>query len=347
MSTFLFPKHFVRGFVETELNPNGGRDLGRCANDSGVVGGRGAPCAAFTRYGLAGYLEFQPFGRKLGPAPLDRLFAFAEVRSGFGRNLPRNGASWSTERIMYEVVYGAGIILPAKLELRIWKHSNHWMGRYRRSLERGDLGPNGPYGMYAAIALRRNFGAWGRTVASQNVESAPRLLFPAGFARGYTEFEVNPPHNERDLGRCLSASGASGGRQAPCAAFSRYATSGYVEFQPLGYSLGGFPFHRLFAFAEPKIFYGSNVPGHSYSGSMAPILLEDHAGVGMDLPDHFELRWSFHRLYWLGRYRASVGDADLLRFLGGHGPYGAFSAVSLRWSFGGWGHRATSVALDR
>src|SRR5690348_1649186 len=41
------------------------------------------------------------------------------------------------------------------------------------------------------------------------------LLFGKGFIRGYADFELAPPHNEPDLGRCNQP-------QPTCSAFARY-----------------------------------------------------------------------------------------------------------------------------
>ena len=162
-----------------------------------------------------------------------------------------------------------------------------------------------------------------------------RTFLPKNFIRGFAEFEVDPPHNERDLGRCSAGTGAYGGAAAPCAAFGRYALSGYLEFQPFGREVGPIPLQRLFFFFEPRSYLGKNVPQYNYSGSADPILLERSLGVGIELPRDFELRWWQHQNYWLSRYKNNLGPADL----GTNGPYGLYSAVSVRWYFGGYNRR--------
>jgi len=320
----LFPSRSAGGYAELGVTTSrNGSDLGRCSTNPALAQDAGAPCTAFSRYSLGGYFEIQPLGRGLGPLPLDRLFLFAEPAAYFGRNLPPGQYSASMEPIMWERAIGLGVKLPKNLEFRFLGHQNHWFGRYRQHLGYADLGPNGPYGLYVALALRWSFGGWGR------------LDFPHRFVRGFAEFELNPSHGERDMGRCASYAGVFGGAGAPCSAFARYAASGYVELQPVGRKLGPVPFHRLFFLAEPKMFLGRNVPQALYSASAEPILLEWSAGLGVKLTESLELRFRQHHNQWLGRHRGYLGPADL----GVAGPFGRYSAVSLRWYFGSWNRR--------
>jgi hypothetical protein len=175
--------------------------------------------------------------------------------------------------------------------------------------------------------------ASGKTGASTGADH--RTFFPKNFIRGYAEFEIDPPHNERDFGRCLSSTGSYGGAAAACAAFGRYALGGYLEIQPFGRKLGPIPLQRLFFFLEPNGYFGRNVPQLRYTASADPILLERSIGVGIELPKDFELRWWQHRSHWLGNYGGYLGPADL----GKNGPYGLYSAVSVRWYFGGYNRR--------
>jgi hypothetical protein len=239
----------VRGYAEfTVSTSRGGIDLGRCDAGLALAGNPASPCSAFSRYVLGGYLEVQPVGRKVGGIPLDRLFVFAEPAAYFGRNLPRWRYSASAEPAMWERVIGLGIELPRNLELRVLRHENFWFGRYRDDLGDPDLGPNGPYGLYAAVSLRWSFGGWGRR------RQMGKSL------RGFAEFEVNPSHAERDMGRCTSYAGVFGGADAPCTAFSRYTASGNLQFRPFGGTVGGVPVDRLFLLTQPRMFFGSNVP---------------------------------------------------------------------------------------
>jgi hypothetical protein len=166
--------------------------------------------------------------------------------------------------------------------------------------------------------------------APQSSSGSPeRLLFPRHWIRGYADFQYAPPHNELDLGRCLSSTGTFGGANAQCAAFARYVFSGYVELHPFGRT----ELKCLFFFAEPKFFFGNTVPHFSYPQSFTPIAYESLLGAGIELPRNFEFRIVRHSVRWLGRYQNNLGPADI----GPNGPYGSYSTVGLRWNFGGYG----------
>jgi hypothetical protein len=99
--------------------------------------------------------------------------------------------------------------------------------------------------------------------------------------------------------------------------------------------VGPIPLQRLYFFFEPRSYFGKNVPQYHYSGSADPILFERSIGLAIELPKDFELRWWQHRNDWLGHYGNYLGPADL----GKNGPYGLYSAVSVRWYFGGYNRR--------
>jgi hypothetical protein len=161
--------------------------------------------------------------------------------------------------------------------------------------------------------------------------SAPdaSALFPRHWVRGYADFDVAPPTNEPDLGRCAASTGQFGGANAPCAAFARYVLSGYVEAQPFGRGV----FRRVFFFAMPRVFLGNNIPQISYTATATPIAIESSIGAGIELGRNFEVRAVRHAVYWLGRYRNDLGAADLDR----NGPYGRYATIGVRWRFGGYG----------
>jgi len=159
--------------------------------------------------------------------------------------------------------------------------------------------------------------------------SAP--WFPHNWVRGYTDFEVAPSHNEPDLGRCaFPQPAASGGTASACTAYARYLFSGYIEFQPLNRTYA----KHIFFFFEPKFSFGRNIPQLSYLGSMEPIAFDRSIGVAIELPKNFNLRVTQHQVDYLGRYSNSLGPADLRT----NGPYGLYTTVGVRWSFGGYGH---------
>lgn len=161
--------------------------------------------------------------------------------------------------------------------------------------------------------------------------STDRKIFPKNWVSGFVDFAVAPPHNEPDLNRCSSATGAVSGATASCAAFARYVGSGYIELRPFGSG----PLHRVFAFAEPHMFMGKNVPQWEYTNVMTPIALERTQGIGINLRRNLELRLTNHEVDWLGHYARNLGAPDL----GKAGPYSTYTTISARWYFGGYRRR--------
>ncbi|MFY9531202.1 MAG: hypothetical protein WBC04_00450 [Candidatus Acidiferrales bacterium] len=170
-----------------------------------------------------------------------------------------------------------------------------------------------------------------QTSSSQKVEqpraafaTSERLFFPKDWLRGYAEFAIAPPHNEPDLGRC--------NQMGPrCTAFARYVMGGYVEFQPFGRT----PLKHVFAFFEPRAWFGKNIPQISYTYSMQPLALERVLGVGIELPKNFELRLTGHTVTSFGKFSHSLGPTDA----GPNSPLGLNNTISVRWYFGGYGRR--------
>jgi hypothetical protein len=159
-----------------------------------------------------------------------------------------------------------------------------------------------------------------------------RLLFPHNWLRGYVNFDVAPPHNEPDLGRCSPVSTvivAAGGANSNCNAYARYLLGGYLEIQPFGKTLA----RHLFVFFTPTFSFGNNVPQFKYTASISGIAFERAVGFGIELPKNFEFRVTQHQVDWLGKYNHGVGLADL----GTAGPYGLYSTIGARWYFGGYG----------
>jgi len=174
------------------------------------------------------------------------------------------------------------------------------------------------------------FGMAG-TLAAQQLAGEPdaKTLFPSHWVRGYVGFDVAPPHNEPDLGRCFASTGEYGAN-APCAAYARYMTGGYVEIQPFGRTV----LRHVFLFVKPLMSMGNNVPKVSYTWSGNPIALDNSFGLGVELPKNFEFRATLHSIYWLGRYQNWLGYADF----GPSGLYGDYATLGGRWYFGGYGH---------
>ena len=163
-----------------------------------------------------------------------------------------------------------------------------------------------------------------------------RMFFPHHWVRGYVDYEVAPPHNEPDLGRCTQSHAiilAAGGVDSPCNAYARYLLGGYLEVQPFGKTFA----RHIFVFFTPMFSFGNNVPQFKYTASMAGIAYERAIGVALELPKNFELRVTQHQVDWLGKYKNNVGGPPGLD-LGTAGPYGLYSTIGARWYFGGYGH---------
>lgn len=183
----------------------------------------------------------------------------------------------------------------------------------------------------APSAVSQTISNDANTSTSRSLQAPPSsYFFPRNWIRGYTDFAVAPSHNEPDLGRCMFPQPTTaGGTASQCTAYARYMFSGYLEVQPLART----PLRHLFFFFEPRFSFGRNIPQVSYEESMEPIAYDRCIGAAFELPRNLELRLTQHQVDYLGRYGNSLGPADLRTT----GPYGLYTTVSVRWSFGGYG----------
>lgn len=153
-----FPRNFIWGYSQFDVAPpHNEPDPNLCAANAGAAqyGGKDAPCNAFARYLLWGYVEVHPFGR----TPLKRLLFFGEPRFVFGKNLPQTLYTWSMAGIGWERAWGAGIDVGHGFEARVTQHYLFQrFGARDRYLGPADLGPNGPWGRYTVIGVRKYFG---------------------------------------------------------------------------------------------------------------------------------------------------------------------------------------------
>lgn len=166
------------------------------------------------------------------------------------------------------------------------------------------------------------------THESSEKSSQGRLLFGKGFIRGYTDFEIAPPHNEPDLGRCNQP-------QPTCSAFARYIMGGYLEIQPFART----PLRHAYLFFQPNFFFGDNIPQVMYTYSMAPLAWERFMGVAIDLPKHFELRITNHGVTSFPPFTQSLGVYDSGP---NKEPLGIYNTIGVRWYFGGYTHSSAS-----
>ena len=86
--------------------------------NAGQFGGKDAPCNAFARYLLSGYVEVRPFAR----TQLRRLFFFGAPTFVFGKNIPQTLYTWSPAAIGWERSWGAGIEMGRGLDLSVSQH---------------------------------------------------------------------------------------------------------------------------------------------------------------------------------------------------------------------------------
>jgi hypothetical protein len=151
-----FPRDTLWGYGQFDLAPPHNEiDPNICRADAGIAGGVNSPCTAFARYMISGLLEVRPFGR----TPLRRFMLFGEPRFLFGRNLPQTLYTWSFDAIGIEHSWGAAIYLNKGFELRVTQHFLFdRLGARDANLGPADLGPNGPWGRYNTIGVRKTFG---------------------------------------------------------------------------------------------------------------------------------------------------------------------------------------------
>ena len=152
----VFPKDTFWGYGQFDLAPPHNEiDPNLCRADAGSFGGVSAPCTAFARYMLSGYVEMRPFGR----GQFRRLFFFGEPRFLFGKNLPQTLYTWSFDAIGAESSWGGGLFLGKGFEMRITQHFLFSrFGSRDQQLGAADLGPNGPWGRYNVVGVRKYFG---------------------------------------------------------------------------------------------------------------------------------------------------------------------------------------------
>ncbi|HYL16546.1 MAG TPA: hypothetical protein VEV41_26155 [Terriglobales bacterium] len=150
------PRNFIWGYTQFDIAPpHNEPDPNICAANAREFGGASAPCNAFARYMLWGYVEVRPFAR----TPLRRLLFFGEPRFLFGKNVPQALYTWSMAGIGWERSWGAGIEVGHGFEVRVTQHFLFQrFGSRDRYLGPADLGVNGPWGRYNVIGVRKYFG---------------------------------------------------------------------------------------------------------------------------------------------------------------------------------------------
>jgi hypothetical protein len=151
-----FPKDWYWGWAQFDLMPPHNEiDPNLCAANAGQYGGVNSKCNAFGRYMLSGTIELRPFGRTV----LRRAMFFFDPNFMFGKNVPQTLYTWSWDGIGMEYKWGVGIDLPKRFEFRFTQHPNiQRFGARDEPLGPAWLGPNGPWGQYNTIGIRKYFG---------------------------------------------------------------------------------------------------------------------------------------------------------------------------------------------
>jgi hypothetical protein len=104
---------------------------------------------------LSGTIELRPIGRTV----FRRVMFFFDPDFLFGKNVPQTLYTWSWDAIGMEYSYGGGIDLPKRFEVRFTAHPKiQRFGARDQPLGPAWLGPNGPWGQYNAIGVRKYFG---------------------------------------------------------------------------------------------------------------------------------------------------------------------------------------------
>ena len=151
-----FPRDMFWGWAQVDLAPPHNEiDPNLCAADAGNFGGVNSKCNAFARYMLSGTIEIRPIGRTIAR----RLNFFFDPNFLFGKNVPQTLYTWSWDAIGMEYKWGVGVDLPKRFEFRFTQHPNiARFGSRDQPLGPAWLGPNGPWGQYNAIGVRKYFG---------------------------------------------------------------------------------------------------------------------------------------------------------------------------------------------
>lgn len=151
-----FPRDTLWGYAQFDLAPPHNEiDPNLCAGNAGSYGGVKAPCTAFARYMLSGYLEARPFGK----GQFRRIMFFGAPSLLLGKNIPQTLYTWSWDAIGIEHSWGLGVYIAKGFEFRVTQHFLFdRLGARDRNLGPADLGNNGPWGRYNAIGVRKYFG---------------------------------------------------------------------------------------------------------------------------------------------------------------------------------------------
>jgi hypothetical protein len=152
--SFLPKGNWIYGYVEWDFAPpHNEPDPNLCAANSGNFGGKNATCNAFARYLIPSEIYVRPFGK----TALRRIKVFYDGTFIFGKNVPQYLYTWSWDGIGWEHAWGGDFYIGKRFDFRLTQH--FLITNFRSSpLGPGYLGPNGPWGRYFTIGVRKYFG---------------------------------------------------------------------------------------------------------------------------------------------------------------------------------------------
>jgi hypothetical protein len=151
---FLPQGNWIYGYAEFDLAPpHNEPDPNFCSANSGDFGGANSQCNLFARYLLQGQVSVRPFGK----TALRRIKIFWDPTFVFGKNVPQYLYTWSWQGIGWERQWGADVYLGRRFDLRLTQQ-NLFERFSSRPLGPGYLGPNGPWGRFFTIGVRKYFG---------------------------------------------------------------------------------------------------------------------------------------------------------------------------------------------
>ena len=150
-----FPQgNWIYGYAQFDFAPpHNEPDPNFCAPNAGDYGGANSQCNLFARYLLGGQVAVRPFGK----TALRRIKIFWNPTFVFGKNVPQYLYTWSWQGIGWERQWGADVYLGRRFDLR-FTQQNLFERFGSRPPGPAYLGPNGPWGRFFTIGVRKYFG---------------------------------------------------------------------------------------------------------------------------------------------------------------------------------------------
>jgi hypothetical protein len=148
---------FMRGYIQFDVAPPHNEiDSNLCLGPPTIDLAKNAGCTAFARYMAGGHVEAYPFYRTHF-LHANKVYLFGDPNFLFGDNLPQQKYTWSPAAIGWERSWGIAVNLPKGVEIRFTQHL--LFGEFRGYAKSpAYLGPNGPWGRYTIVGVRKYFG---------------------------------------------------------------------------------------------------------------------------------------------------------------------------------------------